>query len=149
MANTIVVGIDGTSAARMALDKAVSLADGVEDAKIVLVSTHDRPPDFSNHTFMGARVAVPDWPAQWTREVEAEMEHLLKRVRLAGIDASCVYTRDDPVDLVLNVARDTRAATIVVPDDRMGFLSDLVLRSTTRRLLRRRTGIPVVVVSDR
>lgn len=141
----IVVAFDGTAPARAAVNRAIQLARARRSRAIVLVCTHDRPPDFSRHPFTGRPLAPATWQTRWADQTAAQMQHEVLRIRLAGFDARAVCAYDDPADLVLRIARETRAAMIVAPDDRTSTLRDLFFGSLTRRLARERQ-IPVIFV---
>jgi nucleotide-binding universal stress UspA family protein len=74
------------------------------------------------------------------------MDHEALRVRLPGLDASVICSPEQPEDLLIRVAKGSRADTIVVSDDRVGFWYDHILGSVTRRVLRA-SHVPVVVVA--
>jgi nucleotide-binding universal stress UspA family protein len=141
----IVVGFDGTPAARDAVGRAIRLGAARGRSEIILVCTHDRPPDFSRHPFTGRLLQPRSWPQEWAGRVAHEMEHEAIRVRLAGLKASVVCSYDDPDQLLIQVARRAGADTIVVSDDRRGFWYDHILGSVTRRLLHD-SDVPVVIV---
>jgi nucleotide-binding universal stress UspA family protein len=119
-----------------------------EDTEVVLVCSHDRPPDFNLHPVTGAQLPHGGWPAEWAAAVADAMQHEALRVRLAGLEASALCAAADIEDLLLAVARELQAQAIVVTDDRRGFWKDLLFGSATRRLLRA-SEIPVVVVPRR
>lgn len=153
----IVVGFDGTREGKAAVDRALAMAGTDGPWEVVLVCTHDRPADFSKHTFLGMPVRDRVWPGmpvpagawliEWDRRVRAELDHEVKRIRLAGVDADAVCARDDPAELLLHVAREVGAERILLCEERHGWLYELVLGSTARRLVRH-SDIPVTVVSE-
>jgi nucleotide-binding universal stress UspA family protein len=151
MGRRIVVGYDGTTGGRAAVDKAIAIARDGSGWKIVLVCTHERPADFRGHQLRFFRprfiheVSPQTWIDEWSARVARDMDHIVRRVRLAGIDATATCALDDPADLIERVAREVRASFVVVAYDQGSALHDLVLGSLTRRLLHR-CEMPVVVV---
>jgi nucleotide-binding universal stress UspA family protein len=144
----VVVGYDGTPRARAATARAIRLAQQEADSEIVVVCTHERPPDFSRAPFLLGHVDERQWFEEWRQQTDADLRHELTRIRLAGVDASAAAcTLEDPVQLLEDVAADVGGELIVVPDDSGGVLHDLVLGSTVRRL-KRTSKVPVVVVRD-
>jgi nucleotide-binding universal stress UspA family protein len=151
MTRSIVVGYDGSAGGRAAVDKAIAIAREGSGWEIVLVCTHERPADFRGHQSLYFRprfiqdVPPQAWIDEWSTRVSKDMDHIVQRVRLAGIDASATCTLDDPAELIEQVARDVKARFIVVADDQGSALHDLLLGSLTKQLLHR-CEAPVVVV---
>ncbi len=139
------------------MDQALALAAAPGQWELVLVCTHERPADFSKHTFLGVPVGDRVWPgltvpagawlAEWDHRVQADLEHEAKRVRLAGVDARTVCARDDPAELLSDVANEIGAEHVVLYEKRHGWLYDFVLGSMAGRVARR-SDIPVLVVSE-
>ena len=76
-----------------------------------------------------------------------EDRHEALRVRLAGLDSRPTCSATEPERLLLDVAREVGAASIVVADDRRGGLWDRVFGSVVGHLLKS-SEIPVVIVSS-
>ncbi len=143
MANKIVVGYDGSDASKAALDKAVELAKCGPDTEITVVCGQDRPPTWV--TYRGPTVEAEAHIAQIEKEIAADLEEAAKVVSAAGVKVATTCTRDHPVDLLLNVAHEIGAGWIVVGAKGAGALHDVVMGSTTTKLLHH-SDIPVVVV---
>ncbi len=116
----------------------------MSEADIILVSTHQRPPDLRRCPSFGPR-ASPGWRRDWVTQTRRAMQHEALRVRLAGLRAAVVCSYDSPAELLLRTARRVHAQTIVITDDRRGFWRDLILGSVARHVLRA-SEIGVVVV---
>jgi nucleotide-binding universal stress UspA family protein len=145
MGTRIVVAFDGSRDAREAVSRAIRMPAHGEETEVVLVCSHNRPPDFGRHPVTGALLPPGAWPAEWAAAVTDAMQHEALRVRLAGLEASALCSAADTEDLLLAVARELQAKAIVITDDRRGFWNDRLFGSATRRLLRA-SEIPVVVV---
>lgn len=146
MANRIVVGYDGSDASKGALDKAIELAKGDPDAEITVVCGQDRPPAWV--TYRGTTVEAQTHIEEIEKEIAADLEEAAKVVSAAGIKVATTCTRDHPVDLLLNVAHEIGAGWIVVGAKGAGALHDVVMGSTTTKLLHQ-SDVSVVVVPVR
>jgi nucleotide-binding universal stress UspA family protein len=145
MANKIVVGYDGSDAAKAALDKAIELAKA-GDAEITIVCGEDRPPSWIGLTYRG--VVSPEMEQYWKEvqdKISAEIEEAAEYVRKAGVKAATACTGDHPVDLMIKVADEVGASWIVVGAQGEGAGHKTVLGSNTMKLLHH-THVPVVVV---
>jgi len=143
VASKIVVGYDGSDASKAALDKAVELAKCDPGAEITVVCGQDRPPAWV--TYRGPTVEAQAYIEQIEKEIAADLEEAAKVVSDAGIKVATTCTRDRPVDLLLNVAHEIGASWIVVGAKGAGAVRDVVMGSTTMKLLHK-SDIPVVVV---
>ena len=143
----VVVGYDGTPRARAASAKAIALARQQGECEVVVVCTHERPPDFSNAPFLLGRLNERRWLEEWEQQAAEDLKHEVLRIRLAGVDATAECSLEDPVRLLEDVAAQIDGQYIVVPDDSEGFWHDLVVGSTAKRL-RRTSRVPVVTVRD-
>lgn len=152
MPHKIVVGFDGSKAARAAVEKALSMTRDGDEWEIVLVCTHERASELTEPLLYSPGVLSGEakanrelWLKKWSAGVAEDMEHEVLRVRLSGVDASFVCSAEAPGDLILRVARQIAAESIVVVDDRSLSLLDYIFGSLVRRLLHD-SEIPVVVV---
>jgi nucleotide-binding universal stress UspA family protein len=146
MTRRVIVGFDGSRAGSAAVDKAIAMTREEGDWEVVLVCAHDRPPDFRGPFESARRRAQNEhWLAEWRSTVEADMKQAMLRVELSGADPVPICTREYPPDLVLRVAHELDAETIIVADDRSGPFLDLIFGSLAGQLLRD-ADIPVIVV---
>jgi nucleotide-binding universal stress UspA family protein len=145
MAAQIVVGYDGSEAAKAALEKAVELAKCAA-AEITIVCGEDRPPSWIGVTYRG--VVSPEVETYWKEvrdQVAAELEEAAALVRDRGVKVATACTGEHPVDLLLKVAHEVGASWIVVGAKGAGMVHHVVMGSTTMKLLHH-SDIPVVVV---
>ena len=143
----MVLGYDGSPAAKAAADEEIALAKERGECDIVVVSTHERLPQFDRMPFLLGRIDESQWRREWRDSTEQDLHHEVTRIRLAGVEARPVCSPDDPIDLLQRVAVEIDAECIVVADDRGGALRDALVGSIAKRL-RRVSKIPVVVVGD-
>lgn len=141
----IVMGYDGSDAADAALDRAIALAKTGGDWEVVVVCGEDRPADWQGSTFRGIPVDGDEWLTRWRKQVDEDLEKAAARVREAGVKVASVCTRDEPVDLMLNVAHEVDAEYIVIGSSGAGGVRDVILGSTAQRMIHR-SDIPVVIV---
>lgn len=147
MANAIVVGYDGSKAAKAALSEAIEIAKGLPDAEIVITCGHDRTPGWLGYE--------PLWKAAMEQEklwdemeakIVSDLEEAAKTVREAGLTAASACSRGRPAAIVAGVAREVDARMIVVGARGAGAGEDTtVLGSTTTELLHT-AGVPVLVI---
>jgi nucleotide-binding universal stress UspA family protein len=148
MANTIVVGYDGSNAAKAALMQAIDLAKDMPDAEIVLTCGHDRTPGWLGYEplWKAAMEMEKYWDEMETKIAE-DLETAAGTVRSAGLRAATACSRGSPAGIIFGVAKETGARMIVVGARGAGTKKDesTVLGSTTTELLHM-AHIPVLVV---
>jgi nucleotide-binding universal stress UspA family protein len=145
MTTRIVVGYDGSEEADAAIDAAVALARA-SGAEIAVVSGEDRPAEWKHQTYKGMPLDAEEWIAAWQHEAAEDLQRAAERIRDGGVTkVSTCCTRDHPVDLMLDTAARIGASLIVVGARGAGTLHDVVMGSTTMRLLHT-SEIPVLVV---
>lgn len=142
---TIVVGYDGSAQAKGALGVAIELAAGRARSRIVVTCGRGRPPGWFGYTYRGPIVGQEEFYDHLAEEIANDVEEAARVVREAGVEAIAACTNEHPVDTLLTVARDTGASIIVVGAKGAGGLQDVVMGSTTMRLLHKSTT-PVLVV---
>lgn len=147
MANTIVVGFDGSIAAKAALTQAIDLAKDLPDAEIVITCGHDRTPGWLGYEplWKAAMEMEKLWDEMETR-IAQDLEEAAESVRAAGVKAATACSRGNPAAIVVGVARETGARLIVVGARGAGAQEETtVLGSTTTELLHT-AHVPVLVV---
>jgi len=147
MANTIVVGYDGSSTAKAALAQAIDLAKDMPDAEIMITCGHDRTPGWLGYEPMWKAAMEMEklWDEMETK-IAADLEEAAGTVRAAGLKAATAWSRGKPAAIVVGVARDVGARMIVVGARGAGAGDETtVLGSTTTELLHTAL-IPVLVV---
>ena len=133
---TIVVGYDGSQPAKDALAVAVDLARCTAGSTVVVACGQGHPGPLFGHMY------------ELEERIVSELEEAAETVRKAGVGAATACTREQPVGTLLTIAKETGASMIVVGAKGSGALHDVVVGSTTMRLLHR-SAIPVVVVPAR
>jgi nucleotide-binding universal stress UspA family protein len=145
--SAIVVGYDGSKAAKAALAFAVEIARAMGDGEIIITCGHDRTPGWLGYEplWKAAMEQEKLWDEMETR-IAADLEEAAKTVRAAGLSAVTACSRGRPARIVTTVARDAGARMIVVGARGAGAGEDTtVLGSTTTELLRS-SRVPVLVV---
>jgi nucleotide-binding universal stress UspA family protein len=142
---TIVVGYDGSEQAKAALAVAIDLATCGVSGKVVIACGQNRPPAWSAYTYRGPIIEQEAFLEDLDSQIMRDLEDAAATVRAAGVEAVTACSREHPVDTLLNVARDTSAKMIVIGATGAGSLHDVVMGSTTMRLLHR-SELPVLVV---
>ena len=137
MSRTIVVGVDGSSSADAAVDRAIELARGLGD-RVALVFAAETP----------VRSVGDEW--RESQEALAEMGSELlasaaRRAERAGVEVETVFVPARPVEGLLEVARERDARMIVVGTASERPLTGLILGSVPHKLLHR-SSVPVLVV---
>jgi nucleotide-binding universal stress UspA family protein len=147
MGNTIVVGYDGSGAAKAALAAAIDLAGSLADSEIVITCGHDRTPGWLGYE--------PLWKAAMEQEklwdemegrIAADLEEAAQRVRDAGIKAATACSRGKPAAIVVGVARDVDARMIVVGSRGAGAGEETTVLGSTTTALLQSARTPVLVV---
>jgi nucleotide-binding universal stress UspA family protein len=146
MADTIVVGYDGSDQSKKALDAAVAHARLLEDAEIVIVCAQDRPGPAIG--FRGAEFGVEEMWDKVARQIEEELAQAATQVEKAGVKVAVACTPDRPDISIMKVAADTDARLIVLGVKGAGARpgQKTHLGSTTNKVLHEAGGIPVLVV---
>jgi nucleotide-binding universal stress UspA family protein len=142
---TAVVGYDGSDEAKAALAVAVELLKEAPAGKVVITCGQDRPPAWTGYTYRGPVPARDELMDEIETQIVNDLEEAAGAARGAGVEAATACTRDHPVDTLLKVAADVGADMIVVGARGAGALQDVVMGSTTMRLLHV-SKIPVLVV---
>jgi hypothetical protein len=143
----VIAGFDGTRGGRAAVARAVSIGRRIGAEEIVLVCAQDRPPDFSRHTFLGMPVRDVGWVKEWGDRVQAELAHEVRYVEMAGFAGRAVCALDAPDELLSRVADEADASCIVIYEPRHTLVYEVFFGSI-HRLLRRRTAVPIVTVTE-
>ncbi len=147
MADTIVVGYDGSNAAKAALGEAIDLAKGMPDGEIVIACGHDRTPGWLGYEpLWKAAIEMERLWDEMEAKIVADLEEAAATVRAAGLAAATACSRGKPAAIVAGVARDAGARMIVVGARGAGAGEETtVLGSTTTELLHT-ARVPVLVV---
>jgi nucleotide-binding universal stress UspA family protein len=144
MADTIVVGHDGSEASDVAVAAALDIAKDRPGTEVVIACGMHQPLAVVGHPTTDMAYAADQYLKEMAPVIEEVLEKAAGTVRAAGVKCATACMRGHPVDIVLNVAREVDARLIVVGASGAGLMSGL-LGSTTARLLREAT-LPVLVV---
>ena len=146
MADTIVVGYDGSEHSTRALDAAIEFAKLMPDTEILVACSQDRHGPAVG--FRGAEFGVEEMWDELAKKIEEELAQAAARVRAAGVKVATACTPDRPDITIINIARETRARLIVVGVKGAGARpgQKTQLGSTTTKVLHEAGGIPVLVV---
>jgi nucleotide-binding universal stress UspA family protein len=147
MANTIVVGYDGSGTAKAALAQAIDLAKLMPDGEVVITCGHDRAPGYLGKEPLWRSAIEMDkiWDHMQAK-IEEDLQEAAKTVDSAGLKVATACSRGRPATILVNVAREMGAGLIVVGARGAGTTEETtVLGSTTTELLHT-AHIPVLVV---
>jgi nucleotide-binding universal stress UspA family protein len=131
MAESIVVGTDGSETAKQAVTEAVRLAKAL-GAELHLVSAFE--------PVHGARIAgAPEgaarvWAPHPDDQVESTLSQAAAGVRLAGVSFSTHAVRGDAADALIGVADEIGASMIVVGSTGMHGARRLILGSVPNKV---------------
>jgi nucleotide-binding universal stress UspA family protein len=149
MTDTIVVGYDGSAAAKGALAEAIALAGLMPDGEVVIACGQDRKPGYlgySDEPLWKEALELNKLWEQMESRIQQDLEEAVETVRDAGIPASSVCGQGRPANILKDVAHDVTARLIVVSTHGSGKDEETtVLGSTTTELLHI-TNVPVLVV---
>ncbi len=110
MRETIVVGTDGSETAKRAVQEAVRLAKALQAELHIVAGFRPMYAKISRAPAGAAKV----WQPLPDSDVDATLQEAAAAARIAGATAKTHRMRGDPADVLLNVARDVGASTIVV-----------------------------------
>ena len=149
MPTTLILGYDGSDCGKKALDHTIEVARHLDDGEVFVVSAFE----FSiGYVPMG----MTDSPLMITAEYDQHVD-LVKsacdqqvadaaaKLVAAGVAAVGEAREGKPVDVLLEAAREKKAAVIVVGSHGEGAVSAAFLGSTALKLLHH-SDIPVLVV---
>jgi nucleotide-binding universal stress UspA family protein len=154
----IVIAFDGSAASERALRAAAELFPG---RKALVISVWNERAGFEAVQLPPLEPGLPPAPidVRAAREIEHELQHQAQHMahhgaelaRQAGLDAEGLAVADDvdaPVaETIVNVADERDAAAIVVGGHGHGRISEVLLGSTTRDVIRR-SSRPVLVTRE-
>jgi nucleotide-binding universal stress UspA family protein len=123
----ILVGYDGSSASRRALDRAVAEAHESRGRVIVLSVVElpldpDVPRNFGTLDDISADEGAPSSPPP---DVVAHLTEARDLLGAAGLDAELVWAAGEPGRAIVDTAKRVGAQTIVVGEHHHGFLGGL------------------------
>ena len=122
MANTIVVGYDGSSTAKAALVQAIDLAKDMPDAEIMITCGHDRTPGWLGYEPMWKAAMEMEklWDEMETK-IAADLEEAAGGCAPPSLKAATACSRGKPAAIVVSVAATSARADIVLAPSRRGW----------------------------
>jgi nucleotide-binding universal stress UspA family protein len=123
----MVVGYDGSSPSERALERAATLAGAHGTVVVVTASPSRLPPGVTSEPILDA--PPPD-------EQSAMLQRSRALLHVRGIQATLIATDSDPVEALIQVARDQRAQLIVVGHTGSGNVTRALLGSTAESMVR-------------
>ena len=149
MPTTFVLGYDGSDCAKKALAHTAELAKHLDDGEVFVVSAYE----FSiGYVPMGMTDSPLMISAEYDQHVDMvrdfggqQVAEAVKELEAAGVRASGDVLEGKAVDVLLEQARERKAAAIVVGSHGEGAMSAAFLGSTALKLLHH-SEIPVLVV---
>jgi nucleotide-binding universal stress UspA family protein len=146
MGYTVVIGYDGSSGAKTALDAAVRLAKSEKDGQVIVTCAQHHEPSWIGMTPSGISLQGQHEWEETTHKIVAELEKAAETVRAAGVSCGTVCSGGRPADVVVNAAKEANADIIVVGAIGAGGSRGL-LGSTVSGVLRH-AHVPVLVVPE-
>lgn len=132
---TILLGYDGSEGSRKAVDMAAGIARTYAASIVVVSAFHHLP--------LLAEPGADDFNE--IHDAHALSDELVKELRLKGISAEADVLEGPAADALLNAAEAHQADLIVVGSRGLGHLREMLLGSTSDRVLHYATT-PVLVV---
>ncbi len=149
MPTTLVLGYDGSDCAKKALEHTAELARHIDDAEVFVVHAFE----FSiGYVPMGMTDSPLMMSAEYDQHVDLvraygdqQVAEATAALEAAGVRAGGAVIEGKAVDVLLETAREKKAAVIVVGSHGEGAMSAAFLGSTALKLLHH-SDIPVLVV---
>jgi nucleotide-binding universal stress UspA family protein len=145
MADSIVVGTDGSESAQKAVDEAVRLARALA-AEIHVVSAFE--------PLRGAKIAgAPEaaakvWAPLPDSHVDATLQAAEAAIRLAGVNVTPHAVKGDPADALIEIADKVDASMIVVGSKGMHGARRLVLGNVPNKVSHHAHRTVLIVATD-
>ncbi|KRM93997.1 universal stress protein [Lentilactobacillus senioris] len=147
--NRILVGVDESQTASLAVDRAIMMAK-TDEAKLIIASViNDREiMGVSKKAILGFGAATPDQVNQVKDEVTTMVQRYVQRASDAGVDAESVITLGDPRgEIATNLANKYDVDLIVVGATGVNLVGRMMLGSTADYVIRN-AKCDVFVVHD-
>lgn len=145
MAESIVVGTDGSDSAKRAVEEAVRLAKAL-GAEMHVVSAFK--PLRGAHIHGAAEGAAKIWQPLPDSEVESTLSQAAAAVRHSDVPVSTHAIERDPVDALLLVAEKVSASLIVVGSQGMHGAKRLTLGNVPNQVSHRARCNVLIVATD-
>jgi nucleotide-binding universal stress UspA family protein len=137
----ILVGMDFSPSATRALDLAQEFAKRAGGAQLILLHAYDIPIELEPYLIEKGEPALE----HLSKDVIAELEVMLARLKSAGLSAEYVARRGRPEQVLIEVARERSADLLALGTHGRRGLSHLLLGSVAERVVRS-ADCPVLTV---
>ncbi len=144
MADSIVVGTDGSETAKQAVSEAVRLAKALAATVHVVSAYQPQHARVSGAPEGAAKV----WQPLPDDEVERILTDAVAGIRLAGLEATSHAVRKDPADALLGVADEVGASMIVVGSKGMHGARRLALGNVPNKVSHHARCNVLIVATD-
>ena len=132
--NIIVVSTDLSDYSLRALPYAIGLAERFE-AKLKIVCVHEPTLQVSDVAWVGIDTRAAD--EAMAKETRAALDKIIREQVPDGLDAEAEVLTGNPVESIVNYARDNNADLLVLCTHGRGGLSHMLMGSTAEALVRR------------
>jgi nucleotide-binding universal stress UspA family protein len=141
MRTPLVVGVDGTHASLFGLEEAITLAEQMRSALVVVFV---RPDDYQTWSGLGSSGVfyIGDMTDKWQTVTEAQCIAILDST---SIDWNLHVRSGEPAVALMTAAREVGADTIVVSGRRHGFVGSIAHGAIATKLLHRWPGTLIAV----
>lgn len=124
----VLVGFDGSAAARRALDRGITEARE-RHARLIVLSVFEVPLDPQVDRYFGTLDDVADWEGQPIApppELVGLLAEARGQIEGAGLEAEFMWAAGEPGRAIADAARDAQADVVVLGEHHHGFLSGLL-----------------------
>jgi len=132
--NVIVVSTDLSDYSLRALPYAIGLAERFQ-ARLQIVCVHEPTLQVSDVAWVGMDTRAAD--EAMVRETRAALDKIIREQVPDTLDAEAEVLTGNPVESIVNYARDTNADLLVLCTHGRGGLSHMLMGSTAEALVRR------------
>ena len=145
MSKAIVVGYDNKEPAMRALARAIAEAKA-SHGPLVVVGIAEMPLDPEGPQSFGSLGGSPAQmlPLAEPPEIQAAFAHARQTIEAAGLSAEYIWAAGDPSSTILDVARERKAALVVLGSHHHSLLGQL-LGADVAAEVKRQAGCDVIV----
>lgn len=136
----ILVPVDGSDNSKRALDEALSMAKGT-GASITIIHVIDLPPT----VYVESQKLLDQLTAKFRQESARVLDDYKAIAEKRGARAEAVVMEGDPAEEIVRYANDGNFGMIVMGSRGLGKLKEIVLGSTSRKVLHN-AKCPVLIV---
>lgn len=136
----ILVPVDGSDNSKRALDEALSMAKGT-GASITIIHVIDLPPT----VYVESQKLLDQLTAKFRQESARVLDDYKAIAEKRGAKTEAVVMEGDPAEEIVRYANDGNFGMIVMGSRGLGKLKEIVLGSTSRKVLHN-AKCPVLIV---